>query len=207
MKEANGLFFYFYIRFTKTTTMKKLLLSVLVITVSLSVTAQKFNLGIKAGANFAAPKYSNTGVSNVKGKVGANIGAFATVGLIGINLQPEINFSSVNFDYSLSGVAHTIKQNYLAIPVLLKFSIPLTGLSLYAGPQSSTLLSLKDNGTDRKSSSNKQEWAAIFGADFKIPVTKIILSARYQAGITDMDPTSGGKLKNNLTTFSIGLKF
>jgi hypothetical protein len=193
------------------TTMKKIVLSLLVIALSLTVTAQKFQLGIKAGANFAAPKFTGTNITNVSGKTGLNIGAFATIGLLGINLQPELNYSAVNFDYTQTGVTpnvvHKFKQNYLAIPVLLKISIPLTGLGLYAGPQMSTLLSAKDNGADAKNGLEKKEWAAVFGADFKIPVVKIILSARYQAGITDMATSSNVKLKNNLTTFSIGYKF
>jgi hypothetical protein len=186
--------------------MKKLLFVTGALLVTMTVSAQKFQLGLKAGANFPSPKYTATGVTNVNGKTGLTVGAFGTIGLLGINVQPELNFSSVNFEYTSAGTTRKFKQNYLAIPVLLKISIPLTGLSLYAGPQSSTLLSAKNNDVDVKSSMNTQEWSAIFGADFKIPLTPIILSARYQAGITDMDP-SGNKLKNNLINASVGFKF
>lgn len=186
--------------------MKKTLVIILT-AFTVSAQAQKFQMGLKAGANFTSPKYEATGVSNVKGKTGVNIGAFATVGLLGINLQPEINFSTADFEYTSASTVRKFKQSYLAIPVLLKFSIPLTGLSLYAGPQVSNLLSAKNNGTDVKAAMRDQEWAAIFGADFKIPVTKIILSARYQTGVTDMIPDRSAKLKNNMITASIGFKF
>jgi hypothetical protein len=186
--------------------MKKLFLIALAAVFTVSVSAQKFQMGLKAGANFPSPKYEATGVSNVKGKTGLTVGAFGTIGLLGINLQPEINYSTVNFEYTEASTVRKFKQTYLAIPVLLKFSIPLTGLSLYAGPQSSMLLSAKRNDVDVKPLLKDQEWSAIFGADFKIPLTPIILSARYQAGITDMY-ANGDKLKNNLINASVGFKF
>jgi hypothetical protein len=186
--------------------MKKTLLFILCISVTCISFAQKFNLGIKAGANFPSPKYERTGVSNVNGKMALNLGAFATIGALGFNVQPELNYSQINFDYTEASAVKRFKQTYLAIPVLFKFNIPLSGFGLYAGPQYSNLLSAKDNDVDVKSTLSSSEWAAVFGADFKIPLTKIIISARYQAGITDVATSSAVKLKNNLATVSVGLK-
>jgi hypothetical protein len=175
------------------------------ILVSANTFAQSF--GLKAGINASNLKASAEGVSlSLDSKVGLNLGAFAEFDLAEkFALQTELNLSEMGAQFS------GVKENltYLAIPALPKLKFGNFGL--YLGPQVSFLLSAKDKyegESESVTSSFKPiDFSAIGGAEVVI-AEKLVLSTRYQIGLTNIAKESdGGKLVNNGATFSVGFKF
>jgi len=124
--------------------MKKLLVIVLVVFISIPVFSQ-INFGIKAGAETSTvPTYDiATGDNNISAlkdaSWGFHAGVFLRLSLLGIYLQPEAVFATNTFDYNVSTITGTevLSQtfNRLEIPVLVGFK--LGPLRLNAGPSAS----------------------------------------------------------------------
>lgn len=193
--------------------MKKLAL-VLLAGFSLVATAnaQTFAFGVKAGANFA--NVSGSGVSGTNTLIGFNGGVFFHLPLAhGLSLQPELSYSGEGFKQSVSGTDITIAENYLTIPVLLKYRFPM-GLFIETGPQVGFLLSAKgkSGGTsvDEKQYFNSSDFDWAVGAGFHIPTTHLAVDARYAFGLSNIandnaSTGSTGTVKNGV--FQIDLMY
>ncbi len=119
--------------------MKKLFLTIALVSCSLSISAQSFSWGPKIGIAVPSIKVSdvqdvNSGaqalslLEDVNGKVSGHIGVFARISLLGFYIQPELLVSSskseVGFniptdDFNLESVMGEVKLNKLDIPVLI----------------------------------------------------------------------------------------
>ncbi|MBO9572002.1 MAG: PorT family protein [Chitinophagaceae bacterium] len=126
--------------------MKKLIIVPLMI-LSMGVFAQKFQFGLKAGANisnFTGLKWENV---DTKARVGFHGGAFLNF-LLGDNfmISPEVLFSSQGAKLESAGHSENFDVSYLAIPVMLRYRFT-GGFYLEAGPQFS--FKLNENVPDQ----------------------------------------------------------
>ncbi|HRE50037.1 MAG TPA: porin family protein [Flavitalea sp.] len=114
--------------------MKKLLL-IPAILFSLGLFAQKFQLGLKAGANVSNFSGGDFGNIDKKALVGFHGGGFVSF-LLGDNfaIQPEVLFSSQGAKLKNAGNEENFKVSYLNIPILAKYRFN-GGFYLEAGPQ------------------------------------------------------------------------
>ncbi|PZP43921.1 MAG: hypothetical protein DI598_15155 [Pseudopedobacter saltans] len=175
--------------------------------------------GLKAGyinSNNTADFYGSANAT-MKSKSGMNFGAFLDIPFskswgvqIGMNyaaLGTKLTGQYFNITYS---DPQNLKYNYFTIPLLAKYTIGNSGLSVLAGPQFGVLLSAKrvnPNGdkTNVKSGLKSNDIAGLGGLEYKLPLKNfshdIRIGASYQAGLTniikDISSNSSNKMYNN----------
>jgi hypothetical protein len=173
--------------------MKKLsFLAITVFVISVSkIQAQGFHLGIKGGTNIS----EMTGRSFDEGfQWNFMAGAFAELNFTSHwGIQPELLFSQTstqtasNFDdvYEEGINSRNVKLNYLSIPILLTYKLPLPVLSLQAGPQFGILLNTSDNITTSAGNAFKSgDFSMVIGAQVNLGPFKG--GARYIYGFTNV---------------------
>lgn len=178
------------------------------------VSKSPIGFGIKAGLNFAKLKVeSGNTETKTASQTGLNAGVFAEIPAgANFTIQPELNYSSMGYEVK-STIDFEGKYNYLSLPVLAKYTFPGSGFGIYAGPQLSYLLSAtrEMNGTssDIKDQLKSTDFSAVFGSEFTIPNTGVVISGRYQLGLKNVlkDPPSGYSTKNHTATVTIGYRF
>jgi Outer membrane protein beta-barrel domain len=174
--------------------MKKVFFSFIII-FSLTRTAsyaQGFHLGIKAGTN-------NTLLTGNSFNGGFNwnfmAGAFAEINFTSKwGIEPELLFSQVssqtasNFseEYQEGINSKDIKLQYMNIPILLTYKLPLPILSLQLGPQFGTLLNNNSSITSNGEKAFKSgDFSMIVGAQVNLLMFKG--GIRYVYGFTNIN--------------------
>ncbi|MHA4807217.1 porin family protein [Flavitalea flava] len=177
---------------------KKLALLLLAGTTLATANAQ-IQFGLKAGANFA----SLTNTSGSKTLVGFNGGALVKIPLAGaLSLQPEAVYSG----QGIKGDGGSIHLNYINIPVLANYSLPI-GVFFQTGPQLGFLMSAKlkadgESDIDLKPSLKSTDFSWAFGAGYLLPITNLGFNVRYNLGLTSLGK-EGGTSKNGV--FQVGV--
>lgn len=193
--------------------MKKIILVCAVSFLSVAVYAQSF--GIRAGVNISNVNIKTQGLSVSPSAIGGlNAGIFVNFPIaLNVSIQPELAYSAMGYKVTSSGVSATENTAYGVLPLLLKVKIPTTGLALYAGPQYGVLLSAKDKqdgtSTDAKDNYKSGDFSAVAGLEYSLKFG-LFLSARYQAGLSNVaktDPGTDATAKNTAVTFLVGFKF
>ncbi len=148
------------------------------------------SFGVKGGINMATYTGSDAGSPDMKmGGVG---GAFLTLDLIALKIQPELLFSQKGAKETISGVTLSTTQNYLEVPVLLKYSFgAIIVPSVYVGPSFGMLMSATatasgggvSGSTDIKNYLNGTDVGLVIGAEVKTPM-KLSIEARYNLGLS-----------------------
>lgn len=190
--------------------MKKIILAVAAVALAVSVNAQNFTWGVKGGLNLA--NVSNTD-ANIKPSI--YLGAFGEYKFNDfIGLSPELVYSRQGAADSHDGNKYKDRLNYINIPVLAKLYL-VDNLSLDLGPQFGFMLNAnawsKIGGTKTKTDIGDAYKA--FDLSFGIGVTydlgKILLQARYNLGLTDINDTNltNDKFKNNVIQLGVGYRF
>lgn len=161
------------------------LITALVFSLPQYCSAQGLSLGIKGGLNMASIAGADAGSPIMKpGLVG---GAYATIDLMFVNIQPEALYSQKGLKRDDGGITITVHYNYLEIPVLLKFPLgKIIVPSIYAGPSFGMLMSADIEGIDIKDGLKSSDLGLVFGVDVKTPV-KLSVDARYTMGLTSFD--------------------
>lgn len=196
--------------------MKKLALLILAGSFFATANAQ-FAFGIKAGANFSNDNGNGLNGVSTSTLTGFNGGVFVKVPVTGhLAIQPELVYSGQGFKANESGYAGTFTENYINIPVLLKYRFPM-GLFIETGPQLGFLMSAnaKLNGVSASDKSNytSTDFAWAVGAGFHIPTTKLAVDLRYNIGIANVASSSsnGGSSSSSNTVhnnvFQVGLMY
>ncbi|MGI8952480.1 MAG: porin family protein [Chitinophagaceae bacterium] len=205
--------------------MKKAILIVLIVSASATVFAQNekkmttgARFGIHAGANFANVKEKVQGSSSTteNSLTRLNAGVFVELPIVpSFAIQPEVNYSGMGAKVkNVDGAGTDINflEDYISIPVLLKFKVPTSGFGIYIAPQYSFLMSAKSkvsggSSTDVKSDYKSGEFSGLVGAEYFLPVG-VGISARYQAGFSNVLKQAGsGSVKNHAFTVTIGYRF
>jgi hypothetical protein len=155
------------------------------------IQAQGLHLGIKAGTNIS----QLTGRSFDEGfQWNFMAGAFMELNFTSKwGIQPEVLFSqsstqtASNFnDIYEEGInSRNVKLNYLSIPILLTYKLPLPILSLQLGPQFGILMNTSDNLTTNGTNAFKSgDFSMVVGAQVNLGPFKG--GARYIYGFTNV---------------------
>lgn len=187
----------------------KLLILAIFSIMGTSASAQKFNIGAKAGAN----------INKIDGKsfsdqfsYGYHLGGFFSVGMgKKFAIQPEILFNQINVDtsgtfsqvYKFNQV-DKVQLKYLSIPILLNFK-PVKFITLQAGPQFSVLTNksktLLENGRDAFKAG---DFSMLGGA--QVNIGHLNIYGRYAIGLSNLNDIDN-KEKWKSQGFQIGLGF
>jgi hypothetical protein len=216
--------------------MKKILLVSLVMLLAVSVAFSQF--GIKGGINLGTFGGADK-APDLKYRMGITGGISYRIGLIaGISLQPEVMYiqkGAVSEVNTLQGIytindKRTAMLDYIDIPLLVKFNLPIPVFSPYieGGVSYGILLSAKSkfeessnqpgttsisNETDEKDFITKNDLSIIVGVGFDLSILEI--DARYMIGTKKLykdDPTlspnpGDSKIYNNGIILTAGFRF
>lgn len=184
--------------------------------------------GVKAGLNFANMniKPVEPDMPDFKNLTGPAGGIFFSFGIGPLSIQPEVLYSRRGMMYEDSFELETYKMelflDYIEVPLLVKFSfIPVGPIKpvIFAGPSFGYLVKAKgkytESGTsvteDLKDEFKSTETAAVFGVgvDFKLPVIKLTVDARYHLGISNIAEETywEGTAKNKGFSVMVGVGF
>lgn len=207
---SNGIYFA---RYHQTICMKSNHIIMLAIAICSSITlhAQKLDIGIKAGAE--ANKLEGLAFKESY-SFGYHLGVFVRVGLTRkLSVQPEVLFSQTNIDtsnsfsdiYQFKDISK-VKLGYLKIPLLLDYRI-VPKVSIQAGPQYGILinnnLTLLQNGKD---AFKKGEFSMLAG--LQVNLLKFRIYGRYAIGLSELnDIDEKDKWKSQSVQLGVGLAF
>lgn len=176
----------------------------------------QFAVGLKGGLNLPKLDFKGSVASNVSSRTGFHAGAFALIKITAFAIQPEVLFSKQGSKFTYNSTSYEANFDYIAVPVMLKFYLPL-GLNIQAGPQFS-FVSVQDlkntvQGSAADVSANfrkKNDTLIALGAGWDLPFN-LTIDARYVFGVNDMkikpDGQSGeASFKNKLVMVSLGYK-
>jgi len=154
-------------------------------------------LGVKGGLNFANVNVKDA-AEDPDSKTGYHFGAFAEIGMGGINLQPELLFSAKGSD--------DLDLTYLEVPILLKKNFAKV-LNVHLGPQFGFLTSAEVEEEDVKDFLKSSDISAVVGAGVNLPAG-LTGGVRYVFGLSDIDDDGfGTEVKNRTLQIFVGWKF
>ena len=177
---------------------KQSVLTFLLCSLFVSVSAQDFSFGAKGGINIASiggGTYS--GVAGLGSKVSFHLGGVAEVPISEkFAVQPELLYSSQGTKWNFVGGSN-LKLDYVNLPVLGKYYI-IERLSAEAGPVVGFLLSTNAEKEDY----NSLDVALAIGVSYKLN-DHIFFSLRYNKGLTDINKNESITVKNQNNVFQI----
>ena len=181
---------------------------------SISVNAQEFHYGIKAGTNFAVQSQVADYFNNSDIRVGFSAGAFGNYFLNNaLAIQGEINYEQKG------GKSESVESryDYLSVPVLLKYSLGKSNntslrFNINVGPYAGYLLSAENETEgitiDMKDNSKTMEFGAIagFGMEYPIGNQNLTMDLRLSLGLTGYDKDNSTP-KNKYVGITLGYQF
>lgn len=187
--------------------MKKILLiGVITILGITEVIAQDFKFGAKAGVNFSTFVGDDSDGSETR--TAFHLGV---VGNYKISekfaVQPELLYSAQGAEGNDDGISLTYKLDYINIPILADYTIA-PGLSLQAGPQLGFLANEEVESANVSVELDEAEafdFAAAFGAQYKLKDLDLFFQFRYTLGLTDV--LQDVNATNSTLSLSIGYFF
>jgi hypothetical protein len=180
--------------------MKRLCLaSILVLVLAGAASAAGIGFGVKGGLNMA--NLHGTDAENLDWKTGFAAGAFANIAFTPvISLQPELLYVMDGASEGVLGIQIDFKVDYIQVPVLVKFDIPVAGSiipALYAGGYVGFLSGAEieasyeeeSESIDVKDFTKSMDYGLSFGAaiDFHLASVTLIFEGRYNYGLTSID--------------------
>lgn len=200
----------------KSNIMKKvtIALSLLVTTVAANAQTKPVEVHVKGGVALADQKvlFNNSSVSTdtrigYMAEVGVNLGLGK-----GLSVQPAVAVQSLGYEQT-NNPDRSVANTVIAIPVTLRYNVAQSGFHVYAGPQLGFLVDTKIKTSNTTTliadQYKKTDVAAVFGAEYNIPTTKLLVGGRYQAGLTDIDNSNvnGSSRRQNAAYFYLGYRF
>lgn len=190
--------------------MKKIFLGLVALTMGSVMYGQSF--GAKAGLNLAS-------VSKVDGgsvKAGFYAGGFANIPVgESFSLQPELFYNNAGYQVNLNNNQKwNYSINYLTLPVMFQYNL-VPNFYLEAGPEVGFLLGGKVKYTNGNNTTNiKLSTDNLNNINFGISLgtgvyfTKNLgITARYTAGLTNLNKNSNISSKNNVFQVGVAAKF
>lgn len=184
----------------------------LLLVLSTSIFAQRFDLGIKGGANLG--KLSGQSF-NDQFSLAYHLGGFMEVGLgKRWSIQPEVLFNQVNADTTsafsdiynnlLGSGSGNIRLRYLSVPILLNYQLT-KGVVLQAGPQFGILMdqnrNLLQNGKEAFQNGDFSLQAGV-----QIRLAKFRVYGRYGIGLNNLnDIDNQDRWKSQTIQLGVGL--
>jgi hypothetical protein len=168
--------------------------------------AQSFNLGLEAGANF-----SNFIGSDVSKDIGTDLNSklgFVGGGFLSLNfgnsfaIRPEVLYEQKGA--AISGETTTTELDYIEVPVLLKLGLgtPMFNPSILLGPSFSWNMLAQSGGTNL-SGINSSDVGLVGGVE--IDIDKFLVSGRYELGLDNVKNNSN--IQNGTITLLVGYSF
>lgn len=198
--------------------MKKLANIGLMITVLLFISGNVFaqlsiNKGLKVGYNIADLSLDPSSETSSRSSFAG--GGYVELDLLGpIDFQAEVLYSPKGAKVKSEGQEITVKGDYLEIPLLVKFQMPLLptlSWNIHAGPSFGFKIS---EGTDPKTDTNgdlfkSSDLGGAIGAGVKFSalISSVTVDARYTFGFNDVSAQSDIKVKNNVFALLLGIGF
>tara|TARA_R100001369_G_scaffold21881_1_gene39643 strand:+ start:15270 stop:15866 length:597 start_codon:yes stop_codon:yes gene_type:complete len=179
--------------------MKKLMIIALLF-IGGSVMAQA-SYGVKAGLNYGATgDYENysqvmgdaSTVVDGKEKAGYHLGGFAKFEFLGIFLQPEIVYTSLNTEYS----DFDYQVNKIDAPLLLGLNV-LGPLNIKAGPSFQYILKNDLENTDLKISDVENEITMGYQVGLGLELGKLGFDARYEGAFKENNAFGDAAIDRN----------
>src|SRR5689334_5653725 len=194
--------------------------------ISAQVSLPNPRFGVRAGINIA--KLAGDSVEGAKNKTSFVGGVVASLPLSkDFAFQPELVYSMKGSKFSEQGVDGEFKLNYVELPILIRYDIPVVGTTkpfLLAGPALAFQTSCKISGTDQGATVTfgckdffrqigadvdvkKFDTGAMFGGGLAFDVGGRVLSlaVRYNLGLTDI--FSDTDAKNRVLSFDATLEW
>ncbi|WP_191967836.1 porin family protein [Rhizosphaericola mali] len=213
--------------------MKKVLLSLAFSMPFLFASAQS-NKKIEFGINGGLSLYNLTNrqiYSENNYKAGFAAGVAVSIPIAkSFYIQPEALYQQqgskyANLTTSISKADYEMRFGYVNFPLLAKYQLFNSNLSIYAGPQLGILTNAKYiltvsgtdiNGkyeTDIKKDVNTIDFSGAYGLEYYFAIggnSKIVLNARYNTGFSHVmksEESRDAKSKNTGFTFMVGYRF
>jgi hypothetical protein len=203
---------------TKTTKMKKIILSVVAVLAFGFTNAQDkkevknshaVKFGIKAGANYDWLATGDNSVYDLRPEVGYHAGLLAEFRLSDrFSIQPEAMYSlhKIDLNGGNGNASNNVEITKIAVPVLGKYYFT-KGLSLEVGPQVSYVIKAKnvDFDVDFKDDLRAYDIAAVSGLAYDFNMG-LFIQARYFYNFLDLGNDFKGNNHYGLQA-SLGYKF
>lgn len=203
--------------------MKKLFTLLFVLSVFSIMSYSQMMIGPKAGLNIASIGGDDADQilegQSLDSKTGFAGGLFFTYQFSNMfAIQPEAYYTMKGATYSESGADLTITLDYIEVPVLVKFIIPIEGSaikpSIFAGPSIGFNMTAKSKvefdgesqENDFKDDTKSTEFSLAFGGGVGFPVGngELGVDIRYILGMSTFDDSSDPwDLKNNVINFNL----
>lgn len=196
-----------------TTISKKFIALCTVILCSTIVQAQDFSFGPKVGYNNAKLEGKSWDVFHDNNSLdGYHVGLFAEIRFNKFAIQPEVYYSSEGGQWNTSinnvNVEHDFNLNYVHVPLMLKYYLT-NGIAIEAGPQAGFLTdsNMKFSDLDPESPKfNEFDFSVNVGLSINLPLN-LMISARYNAGLTNVIDEPNVDWKNRVMQLSLGYRF
>ncbi|MGB8704338.1 MAG: outer membrane beta-barrel protein [Gillisia sp.] len=181
--------------------MKKLIFIGMILFAGTAMAQTSF--GIKGGFNYGATgNYENFGqvasdastVIKGKEKAGYHFGLFGKFELMGIFLQPELDYTQLNTDYN----NFEYKINKLDLPVLLGLNV-LGPLNIKAGPSFQYILNNKLVDTNMKISNVEHDITVGYQVGAGLSLGNLGFDARYEGAFQENSAFGQAASDNNFT--------
>jgi outer membrane protein with beta-barrel domain len=196
----------------------KVITVLIVVLTVVSLNAQDFKYGVKAGANFSAQSELGDIFDNNEIRTGFNAGVYGNYSLNKrFSLQSELNYEQKGSDNDEA----ISKLDYLTIPVLANYSLGETrnsalNFSVYAGPYAGILLNSEmesdvegiTQDVDIDDQTENAEFGMVGGFIMKYPINEqsIFLDVRFALGLTSYDKNNSD-LRNKTVGINLGFEF
>ncbi len=190
--------------------MKKLLTLLLLFLIS-SVSAQGLDFGLKLGFNFA----NVSGIDDFQQRTGLSAGLFAGARLgdkLGFQIDALYSQQGAEVGNTYSDIVQDFNLDYISIPVVVKYYLS-DNLNIHAGPQMGILLNDETsvlNQTFDAIEADTLDWLGTLGIGLDLPLG-LRAEARYSFGLTRVNgsvtiPSLGTiqEGRTRMTTLSIG---
>ncbi|UUV21846.1 porin family protein [Paenimyroides aestuarii] len=177
-----------------------------------AVSAQDFTFGPKVGYNNAKLAGSSWQEFHDNNSInGFHIGAFAEVRFDKFAIQPEVYYSSAGGKWKTTfennTLEHDFNLSYVNVPVMLKYYLT-NGIAIEAGPQAGFLTDSKVKWSDLDPKSpNFNDFDFSVNVGLSVNIIDFMISARYNAGLTNVIDNPDVDWKNRVMQLSVGYRF
>ncbi len=180
-----------------------------------TASGQDTRFGVRGGANIATVQNeSSLGAGGFTSRLGLVAGAFFSVPLGWIHLQPEVLFTSKGAAIDMTGIDSKLVLDYLEFPVLARWSL---GQRFYVAAGPAPAWRLKASSRTKFSGATEDIDLADSVKGYDVGVVgavgarfgAFVVDGRYTHGLLDIDSDSSDEVtvRNRAITISAGIAF
>ncbi|MDD4223537.1 MAG: porin family protein [Candidatus Cloacimonetes bacterium] len=180
--------------------MKKALIIILLSVLGLSLVNAESAFGMRGGLNISNREFSGDSNLSTGDRTGFHVGLLAQLRTeANIIIQPELLYTQKGYTYDGVLVDHEYNFDYVELPIAIKYDINLKGFHLqpYVAPQAGyaviakdiqdNILDALDGEADLSDEIKRINYGVDLGLDIMV-LDDLLLGARYQIGLADLDP-------------------